>query len=67
MKHLKQLATLVSALALAACATGPDYAPPQRPSAAAGQFIAANGPAIQPLAPVRAIGGGSTTTRCSTG
>jgi len=51
--HLKQLATLASALALAACATGPDYAPPQTASAAAGPFIAAKGPAIQPLAPVQ--------------
>jgi len=53
MMHLKQLATLASALALAACATGPDYAPPQTASAAAGPFIAAKGPAIQPLAPVQ--------------
>src|SRR6202008_1689824 len=53
MKHLKHLTTLVSALALAACAVGPDYAPPKTASAAAGPVIAANGPAIQPLAPVQ--------------
>ena len=50
--HLKNLATLASALALAACAVGPNYAPPVTPSQAAGPFIAASGPAIQPLAPV---------------
>ena len=49
---MKRLTTLVSALALAACATGPDYAAPATPKAAAGQFVAANSPAIQPLAPV---------------
>jgi len=53
MKHLKHLTTLVSALALAACATGPNYAQPATPSAAAGPFIAAKGPALQPLAPVQ--------------
>ena len=53
MKHLKHLTTLVSALALAACATGPNYAEPVTPSAAAGPFIAARGPALQPLAPVQ--------------
>lgn len=41
-----------SALALAACATGPDYAAPQTPSAAAGRFVAATSPAVDPLAPV---------------
>jgi NodT family efflux transporter outer membrane factor (OMF) lipoprotein len=53
MKNLKHLTTLVSALALAACATGPDYARPATPSTAAGPFVAAKGPAIQPLAPVQ--------------
>jgi NodT family efflux transporter outer membrane factor (OMF) lipoprotein len=53
MKHLNRLTTLVSALALAACATGPEYARPATPSAAAGPFIAAKGPAVQPLAPVQ--------------
>ena len=49
---MKRLTTLVSALALAACSTGPDYARPATPVAAAGPFIAANSPAVQPLAPV---------------
>ena len=53
MKHMKHLTTLVSALALAACATGPDYARPATASAAAGPFIATKGPALQPLAPVQ--------------
>jgi len=53
MKYLKHFTTLVSALALAACATGPDYARPATAAAAAGPFIAAQGPAIQPLAPVQ--------------
>jgi len=50
---MKKLTTLVSALALAACATGPDYARPVTPSAAAGPFVATNLPAVQ-LAPVPA-------------
>ncbi|HET9335157.1 MAG TPA: TolC family protein, partial [Sphingomicrobium sp.] len=49
---MKQLTTLASALVLAACASGPDYAAPQTASAAAGPFVAANSPAVQPLAPV---------------
>jgi NodT family efflux transporter outer membrane factor (OMF) lipoprotein len=49
---MKRLATLVSVLALAACSTGPDYVRPATPSAAAGPFVAANSPAVQPLAPV---------------
>jgi len=52
--YLRNLATLALALALSACAVGPDYAPPATPSQAAGSFIAAKGPAIQPLAPVEA-------------
>lgn len=51
--RLMQFATLASALALAACAAGPDYAPPKTASAAAGPFVAANSPAVQPLAPVK--------------
>jgi NodT family efflux transporter outer membrane factor (OMF) lipoprotein len=51
--QLKQLITFASSLALAACSVGPDYAPPATPSAAAGPFIAANSPAVQPLAPVQ--------------
>ena len=52
--RLKQFAIMASALALAACAAGPDYAPPATPSKAAGQFVAANSDAVQPLAPVPA-------------
>ena len=50
--QLKRFTTLASALALAACSAGPDYAPPATASAAAGSFVAANSPAVQPLAPV---------------
>ena len=49
---MKTFATLASALALAACATGPDYVRPATTTATAGPFVAANSPAIQPLAPV---------------
>jgi len=49
---MKTFATLASALALAACATGPDYVRPATTTAAAGPFVAANSPAMQPLAPV---------------
>jgi NodT family efflux transporter outer membrane factor (OMF) lipoprotein len=52
MMRMKYLTTLASALALAACASGPDYARPATASTAAGPFVAANSPAIQPLAPV---------------
>ena len=48
---MKRLTTLVSALALAACSSGPDYVRPATPSTAAGPFVAANTPAVQ-LAPV---------------
>ena len=51
--QLKHFTTLASALALAACAVGPDYAAPATPSAATGPFVAANSPAVQPLAPVQ--------------
>ena len=51
--QLKQLTTLASALALAACSVGPDYAPPTTPSQAAGSFVAANSTAVQPPAPVQ--------------
>ena len=50
--RLNQFAIAVSALALAACAAGPDYAPPATPAGAAGQFVAASSDAVQPLAPV---------------
>jgi NodT family efflux transporter outer membrane factor (OMF) lipoprotein len=51
--QLKQYMIVASALALAACSVGPNYAPPATASAAAGPFIRANSPAVQPLAPVR--------------
>ena len=49
MKHLSSIAL---ALALAACSTGPEYARPATAPATAGPFVAANSPALQPLAPV---------------
>jgi NodT family efflux transporter outer membrane factor (OMF) lipoprotein len=52
MMPIKHFTTLASALALAACSVGPGYAPPATPSQAAGPFIAARGPALQPAAPV---------------
>ena len=50
--RLKQWTTLASAIALAGCTVGPDYAPPATPAAAAGPFVAATRPAVRPLAPV---------------
>lgn len=49
---LRTLMAAASALTLAACATGPDYARPVTTSASAGKFIAATTPAVDPLAPV---------------
>lgn len=49
----RNLMIAASALALAACATGPDYAAPETPSASAGAFVAAT-PAVDALAPVKA-------------
>src|SRR5688500_17083124 len=49
---MKQLSSIALALTLAACATGPDYARPPTTVAAAGPFVVANSPAVQPLAPV---------------
>jgi NodT family efflux transporter outer membrane factor (OMF) lipoprotein len=49
---MKNVMSISIALALAACSSGPDYIRPQTPSAAAGSFVAANSPAVQPLAPV---------------
>lgn len=43
-----------SALTLAACATGPDYARPELKTATTGAFVAAKGPAVDPLASVEA-------------
>lgn len=48
----RNLMIAASALALAACATGPDYAAPETPSSA-GAFVAAT-PAVDTLAPVKA-------------
>lgn len=50
----RTLMITASALALAACSTGPNYARPQTTTAAAGSFVAAKGPAVDPLAPVDA-------------
>jgi len=49
---MKQLSSIALALALAACSTGPEYVRPAMIPAAAGPFVAANSPAVQPLAPV---------------
>ena len=49
---MQKVMGIALALALAACSTGPDYARPVTRSAAAGPFVAANSPAVQPLAPV---------------
>ena len=49
----RNLMIAASALALAACATGPDYAAPQTPATSAGAFIAAS-PAVDTLKPVKA-------------
>jgi len=46
MVSFRTLFPAVSALALAACTVGPNYAPPATPSAAAGQFLSANSPAL---------------------
>ncbi len=51
--QLKQWTTFASAIALAACSAGPDYAPPATPSAAAGSFLRADSPAVRPLEPVQ--------------
>ena len=52
---LRNILTAASALALAACAVGPNYAEPKSASApvATGPFISANSPAVS-LAPVAA-------------
>ncbi|MCH8617208.1 efflux transporter outer membrane subunit [Sphingomonas sp. SM33] len=49
---MKRLTIAVSALALAACSSGPDYVRPATASTAAGPFVAANNPSVQALAPV---------------
>ncbi|KQR87418.1 efflux transporter outer membrane subunit [Sphingomonas sp. Leaf343] len=47
---LATVSALATALALAACATGPDYVAPQTPAAAAGPFLSTS-TAIDPTAP----------------
>src|SRR5262249_2250921 len=49
---MKNVMSIALALALAACSSGPDYARPATASAAAGSFVAANSPGVEPLAPV---------------
>ncbi|HWU74026.1 MAG TPA: TolC family protein, partial [Sphingomonas sp.] len=46
MHTLRLIAPMVSALALAACAVGPNYVAPITPPTAAGQFVSANSPAL---------------------
>ncbi|MDV3258536.1 MAG: TolC family protein [Sphingomonas sp.] len=50
---LSRILTITSALALAACATGPDYVQPETRAAAAGPFVSAVAPAVQGIAPAR--------------
>ncbi len=49
---MRNVMSIALALALTACASGPEYARPATSSAAAGPFVAAKSPAVQPLAPV---------------
>ncbi|HVJ00199.1 MAG TPA: TolC family protein [Sphingomonas sp.] len=51
MTNLRPLMASLSALALAACAVGPDYVAPVPPAASSGPFIAADSPAFA-VAPV---------------
>ncbi len=46
MNRLNAFLAVASALTLAACAVGPDYAPPATPSASAGNFPGAGNPAF---------------------
>ena len=46
MTRFRLLTPLVSALALAACAAGPDFALPPLPAAASGPFLSSNEPAL---------------------
>ncbi|GAA4763535.1 efflux transporter outer membrane subunit [Stakelama sediminis] len=46
MKMIRPLTTTLSALALAACAVGPDYVAPVPPAATSGPFIAADNAAV---------------------
>ena len=49
---MKNVMSIALALALAACSSGPNYVRPTTTPAAAGPFVAANSPVVQPLAPV---------------
>ena len=49
---VRSLLATASALALAACAAGPNYVAPVRPQTAAGNFVAAKTPAVAASAPV---------------
>ena len=51
---IRTFLSAASALTLAACATGPDFVAPATPATAAGRFVAAVTPAVDPLAPVPA-------------
>ena len=51
---MKNVTSIALALALAACGSGPNYVRPATPGAAAGPFVAASSPSVQPLAPVPA-------------
>jgi NodT family efflux transporter outer membrane factor (OMF) lipoprotein len=48
MPALRTIIAFTSALALAACAAGPDAAPPLTPASAAGPFLSAQGPGLDP-------------------
>lgn len=50
---LRILMISASALALSACAVGPDHVAPITPSSAAGPFVSAQDPAVATLAPVQ--------------
>lgn len=50
MQRLAPFLSAASALALSACAAGPDYVAPARPASAGGSFVAA-GSAVTPAAP----------------
>ncbi|MFD0947423.1 efflux transporter outer membrane subunit [Sphingomonas canadensis] len=49
---MHRLLVAASALALAGCAVGPDYAAPRHPQSASGTFVAAQGPAVTAAEPV---------------
>lgn len=53
MPAFRLILSSASALALAACAAGPDYVAPRHPATASGSFLSAGGPAVTATAPVR--------------